>query len=160
MRSCGLLLYRLDPDSGLPVWIGHMGGPFWAKKDAAAWSIPKGEAREGEDDLAAARREFEEEIGHPSPSADWALLGEFVQPSRKVLVVFAGEGDFAVDALESNLFELEWPPRSGRMQQFPELDDARWFPLGEARAKVVTGQVAVLDALAARVAGGDGSRSG
>ena len=130
-----------------------MGGPFWAKRDDAAWSIPKGEVLEGEVDLAAALREFSEEMGHPAPEAKWTLLGEFVQPSRKVVVVFTGEADFAVDRVNSNLFELEWPPRSGRIQQFPEIDDARWFPLEISREKVVRGQVAVLDALVALIAG-------
>ena len=151
MRSCGLLLYRRLP--GLEVWIGHMGGPFWAKRDGAAWSIPKGEMQEGEVDLAAALREFFEEMGHPAPEAKWTLLGEFVQPSRKVVVVFTGEADFAVDRVNSNLFDLEWPPRSGRTQQFPEIDDARWFPLEVSRKKVVKGQVAMLDALVALIAG-------
>lgn len=153
MRSCGILLYRIDPDGVISVWIGHMGGPFWAGKDAAAWSIPKGEPREEETDLAAARREFEEEVGHPPPDAEWLPLGEFAQPSGKVVVVFAAESDFAIDELRSNTFPLEWPPRSGQMRRFPELDDVRWVPLDEARGRVVRGQVAVLDALAARVAG-------
>ena len=129
-----------------------MGGPFWAKRDGAAWSIPKGEVQEGEVDLAAALREFSEEMGHPAPEAEWILLGEFVQPSRKVVVVFTGEADFAVDRVNSNLFDLEWPPRSGRTQQFPEIDDARWFPLEVSRKKVVKGQVAMLDALVALIA--------
>ena len=129
-----------------------MGGPFWAKRDGAAWSIPKGEVQEGEVDLAAALREFSEEMGHPAPTAEWILLGEFVQPSGKVVVVFTGEADFEVDRVNSNLFDLEWPPRSGRTQQFPEIDDARWFPLEVSRAKVVKGQVAMLDALVTLIA--------
>ena len=150
MRSSGLLLYRHH--TGLEVWIGHMGGPFWVKRDGAAWSIPKGEVQEGETDLAAALREFSEEMGHPAPEVEWTLLGEFVQPSRKVVVVFTGEADFAVDRVNSNLFDLEWPPRSGRTQQFPEIDDARWFPLEVSREKVVKGQVAMLDALVTLIA--------
>ena len=129
-----------------------MGGPFWAKRDGAAWSIPKGEVQEGEVDLAAALREFFEEMGHPAPEAEWTLLGEFVQPSGKVVVVFTGEADFAVDRVTSNLFDLEWPPRSGRIEQFPEIDDARWFPLEVSREKVVKGQVAMLDALVTLIA--------
>jgi len=129
-----------------------MGGPFWAKRDGAAWSIPKGEVQEGEVDLAAALREFSEEMGHPAPTAEWILLGEFVQPSGKVVVVFTGEADFAVDRVTSNLFDLEWPPRSGRIEQFPEIDDARWFPLEVSREKVVKGQVAMLDALVTLIA--------
>jgi predicted NUDIX family NTP pyrophosphohydrolase len=152
MRSCGLLLYRRETDDSVSVWIGHMGGPFWQKKDAAAWSIPKGEPVAGETDLDAALREFAEEIGHPAPPAEWALLGEFEQPSRKVVVVFAAQTDFAIDTVSSNLFEAEWPPRSGRRQWFPEIDDARWVPVGEARVKVVRGQVAMLDALEAHLA--------
>lgn len=129
-----------------------MGGPFWAKRDGAAWSIPKGEVQEGEVDLAAALREFSEEMGHPAPTAEWILLGEFVQPSGKVVVVFTGEADFEVDRVNSNLFDLEWPPRSGRIEQFPEIDDARWFPLEVSREKVVKGQVAMLDALVTLIA--------
>jgi len=129
-----------------------MGGPFWAKRDGAAWSIPKGEVQEGEVDLAAALREFSEEMGHPAPTAEWIPLGEFVQPSGKVVVVFTGEADFEVDRVTSNLFDLEWPPRSGRIEQFPEIDDARWFPLEVSREKVVKGQVAMLDALVALIA--------
>lgn len=129
-----------------------MGGPFWAKRDGAAWSIPKGEVQEGEVDLAAALREFSEEMGHPAPTAEWILLGEFVQPSGKVVVVFTGEADFEVDRVTSNLFDLEWPPRSGRIEQFPEIDDARWFPLEVSREKVVKGQVAMLDALVTLIA--------
>jgi len=129
-----------------------MGGPFWAKRDGAAWSIPKGEVQEGEVDLAAALREFSEEMGHPAPTAEWILLGEFVQPSGKVVVVFTGEADFEVDRVNSNLFDLEWPPRSGRIEQFPEIDDARWFSLEVSREKVVKGQVAMLDALVALIA--------
>ncbi|MCU1585788.1 MAG: putative pyrophosphohydrolase [Microbacteriaceae bacterium] len=151
MRSCGLLLYRLEADDSLSVWIGHMGGPFWRTKDAAAWSIPKGEPVGAETDLDAALREFAEEIGHPAPPAEWTLLGEFEQPSRKVVVVFTAQTDFAAETVSSNLFEAEWPPRSGRRQWFPEIDDARWVSLAEARVKVVRGQVAVLDALEARL---------
>jgi predicted NUDIX family NTP pyrophosphohydrolase len=105
-----------------------------------------------ETDLDAAIREFAEEIGHPAPPAEWALLGEFEQPSRKVVVVFTAQTDFAVDTVSSNLFEAEWPPRSGRRQWFPEIDEACWVPLPEARVKVVRGQVAMLDALEALVA--------
>ncbi|WP_394769931.1 NUDIX domain-containing protein [Lacisediminihabitans sp.] len=153
MRSCGLLLYRRTEAGVLEVFIGHMGGPFWAKKDLAAWSIPKGIADDGEHDLDTALREFEEETGRPAPQAEWRPLGEFAQPSRKVLVVFAGESDFDAEHIASNLFELEWPPRSGRIQRFPEIDRARWVPIDEARELVVKGQVAPLDALAALLAG-------
>jgi predicted NUDIX family NTP pyrophosphohydrolase len=155
MRSCGLLLYRLDFDSTPHVWLGHMGGPFWASKDAAAWSIPKGEPLVAEADLAAARREFEEEIGAPPPPVDYERLGEFRQSSGKVVVVFTGRVDDGddVEFLGSNDFELEWPPRSGRMQNFPEIDAADWFPIGIAREKIVKGQLSALDALERRLAG-------
>lgn len=129
-----------------------MGGPFWAKKDLAAWSIPKGIVDEREHDLAAALREFEEETGQPAPQAEWRPLAEFAQPSGKILVVFTGEAEFDAEHIASNLFELEWPPRSGRIQRFPEIDRARWVPIDEARPLVVKGQVAMLDALAALLA--------
>ena len=137
-----------------------MGGPFWATKDAGAWSIPKGELLPGdeadgpaviEDELDAARREFGEEIGIPAPVGDYVSLGEFRQSSGKVVIAFALESDLEVDAVNSNTFPLEWPPRSGRIQQFPEVDEARWFPLEEARVKLVKGQHAILDALAAHL---------
>lgn len=144
-RSAGILLYRRAP--GLEVWIAHMGGPFWAKKDAGAWSIPKGLYEVGEDALAAALREFAEEMGAPAPAVDYEALGEFRYSSGKLLAVFAAEADFAVDVLASNTFPLEWPPRSGRMQEFPEVDDARWFTVDIARQKLVKGQLPILDAL-------------
>ena len=105
----------------------HPGGPFWAKKDDGAWSIPKGEYDEGEDPLAVARREFEEELGSPAPSGGVIELGELVQPSRKQITAYAIEGDFDPSSLKSNLFEMEWPPKSGTMQSFPEVDRAEWF---------------------------------
>ena len=147
--SAGILLYRRGRQ--LEVWIAHMGGPFWARKDAAAWSIPKGLYAAGEAPLAAALREFEEEVGTPPPAVDYELLGEFRQPSGKVITVFAGESDFSIEKLLSNTFTIEWPPRSGRMQDFAEIDDARWVTLDTARTKLVKGQLAVLDALAARL---------
>jgi len=146
--SAGILLYRVTDAAEPEVWIAHMGGPFWARKDAAAWSIPKGEYRQGEDPFEAARREFAEEIGVPAPAADYLLLGEFRQPSGKVVTVFAAEADLAVSEVVSNTFELEWPTGSGRLREFPEVDDARWVGLAEARVKLVRGQVPVLDALA------------
>ena len=127
-----------------------MGGPFWARKDAAAWSIPKGLYESDEDPLTAALREFAEEIGTPAPDVDYEPLGEFRYSSGKLLTVFAAETDFAIGALASNTFPLEWPPNSGRMQDFPEVDDARWFPLEIARQKLVKGQRPILDALARR----------
>jgi predicted NUDIX family NTP pyrophosphohydrolase len=124
-----------------------MGGPFWAKKDAGAWSIPKGEYGPGEDPFAVALREFEEELGTPVPAADFVPLGELRTTSSKLLTVWAGEGDLDAGSCVSNTFELEWPPRSGRLQQFPEIDRAGWFSLEEARTKLVKGQVGFLDRL-------------
>ena len=146
--SAGILLYRVTDAGELQVWIAHMGGPFWARKDAAAWSIPKGEYEPGEDPFTVARREFEEEIGVPAPAADYAQLGVFRQPSGKVVTVFAARSDLAVEKVTSNTFDLEWPKGSGTIRQFPEIDDARWVSIPEAREKLVKGQVAVLGALA------------
>ena len=145
-RSAGVLLHRRGA-SGVEVLLGHMGGPFWARKDDAAWSIPKGEYAEGEDAEAAARREFAEEMGSPVPAAVLVPLGE-VRASGKALAVWAGEGDLDADACTSNTFALEWPPRSGRVQEFPEIDRTGWFDLGAARVKLVRGQLPFLDRLA------------
>jgi predicted NUDIX family NTP pyrophosphohydrolase len=144
--SAGLLLYRRTA-AGLEVLIAHMGGPFWAGKDERAWSIPKGEYLIGEDPLEVARREFEEELGMAAPDVAYRLLGEFRQRSGKVVTVFAAEADLAVDAVTSNTFPLEWPPRSGRIVEFPEVDDARWVSVEVARVKLVVGQVPALDRL-------------
>ena len=144
--SAGVLLHRPTP-AGREVLIGHMGGPFWAKKDAGAWSIPKGEYGPGEDPFAVALREFEEELGTPVPAVDYLPLGELRTTSSKVLTVWAAEGDLDASATVSNTFELEWPPRSGRIQQFPEIDRAAWFSIAEAREKLVTGQIGFLDRL-------------
>jgi predicted NUDIX family NTP pyrophosphohydrolase len=151
IRSAGILLWRRR-DAGLEVFIAHMGGPFWARKDAAAWSIPKGEFPESESSLSAATREFEEEIGIPAPSLDYVRLGEFRQSSGKIVIAFAAESDLEVAGVRSNTFDMEWPPRSGRTQSFPEIDDARWFGIPTARVKLVKGQVPILDALERLVA--------
>ena len=150
VTSAGLLLWRPPATTGSEpeVFIAHMGGPFWARKDAAAWSIPKGEYEPGEDPFTVARREFEEEIGVPAPAADYAQLGVFRQPSGKVVTVFAARSDLAVEKVTSNTFDLEWPRGSGTIKQFPEIDDARWVSIPQAREKLVKGQVAVLGALA------------
>ncbi|MEN0135313.1 MAG: NUDIX domain-containing protein, partial [Rhodococcus sp. (in: high G+C Gram-positive bacteria)] len=140
VTSAGVLLYRFDDAGVLQLWIAHMGGPFWARKDEAAWSIPKGEYVEGEDPFAAALREYEEEIGAPPPDVEYHLLGQFKQPSRKLITVYLAEATDDVTFVGSNTFELEWPPRSGKFQQFPEVDDARWFPVGVAETKLVKGQ--------------------
>jgi predicted NUDIX family NTP pyrophosphohydrolase len=147
VRSAGILLYRRGPGDRLEVWIAHMGGPFWERKQTHSWSIPKGEYLAGEDPLAAAVREFTEEIGTPPPSVEYFPLGEFRQPSGKVIAVFAAETDFEPGRILSNTFPLEWPKGSGNIQDFPEVDDARWVAEADARSKLVKGQLPVLDAL-------------
>jgi predicted NUDIX family NTP pyrophosphohydrolase len=146
--SAALLLYRLDP---LEVLIGHMGGPFWARKDAGAWSIPKGELDPDEDPHAAALREFAEELGVPAPEpADGAAdleLGEVRQKSGKRVVAWARRADLDVTRIASNTATIEWPPRSGRTIEVPELDRAAWFAPAEARARLVPGQQALIDRL-------------
>jgi predicted NUDIX family NTP pyrophosphohydrolase len=148
--SAGILLYRRGA-GGLEVLLGHMGGPFWAKKDEGGWSIPKGEHGPDEEPEAVARREFEEELGSPVPADDLTLLGQLKVTSGKVLTVWAAEGDLDAAACVSNTFELEWPPRSGRMQEFPEIDRAAWFGVEEARSKLLKGQVPFLDRLTQEV---------
>jgi predicted NUDIX family NTP pyrophosphohydrolase len=147
--SAGILLHRARP-SGRELLLVHPGGPFWARKDAAAWSIPKGLIDPGEDREAAARREFSEEVG-AVPGGALLPLGEFRLSSAKLLVAFALEGDFDPQALVSNSFELEWPPRSGRLQSFPEVDRAEWFGPAAAREKLHLGQRPLIDALLAAV---------
>jgi predicted NUDIX family NTP pyrophosphohydrolase len=137
-RSAGILMYRRGPQ-GLEVLLVHPGGPFWARKDLGAWSIPKGEYSEPDDPLAAAIREFAEETG-THPRGELRPLGELTQPGRKIVTAFALEGDFDPATLKSNTFELEWPPKSGRKATFPEVDRAEWFPLEMARAKILSGQ--------------------
>jgi predicted NUDIX family NTP pyrophosphohydrolase len=154
-QSAGLLLYRRTA-GGIEVLLAHPGGPFWAKKDLGVWSIPKGEFNEDETPLAAARREFREEIG---PTVDravgHAIDGDFLaltplkQPSRKIVHAFALEADLDVTHIESNSFEMEWPPHSGKRQSFPEVDRAQWFALDEARARIQRGQAPMLDELTA-----------
>jgi predicted NUDIX family NTP pyrophosphohydrolase len=146
-RSAGILMYR-RAGSEIEALLVHPGGPFWAKKDLGAWSIPKGEYAEGEEPLAAAVREFEEETG-ARPSGDFLPLGEIVQPGRKIVTAWAVEGDFDVGALKSNLFEMEWPPKSGRRASFPEVDRAEWFLIADARRKILRGQSPFLDRLLA-----------
>jgi predicted NUDIX family NTP pyrophosphohydrolase len=128
-----------------------MGGPFWAKKDARAWSIPKGEYEADEEPLAAARREFAEEMGETAPDGEPAELGECKQPSGKIITTFAVEGDFDLGNFSSNTFELEWPRGSGRMQEFPEVDRAEWMGLDRAAEMLVKGQVPILEALVSRL---------
>jgi predicted NUDIX family NTP pyrophosphohydrolase len=129
------------------VLIGHMGGPFWAKKDEGAWSVFKGEYEDGEEPLLAARREFEEETGSRPPDGPAVALGEVRQSSGKRVVAWAVEGDFDPATLVSNTFTVEWPPRSGHQAEFPEVDRAEWFDLDTARSKLVRAQAAFIDAL-------------
>jgi len=147
--SAGLLLYRLVPEP--QVFVAHMGGPFWAKKDAGAWSIPKGEYDpDTEGALDAARREFREELGVDAPEVAWAELGTFAYSSGKKVVVFAGDGTgFTASDFTFGTFEMAWPPRSGRTATFPEVDRAEWMGLDAAREALVKGQRPVVDALAA-----------
>ncbi len=145
-RSAGVLLFRTR-DERVEVLLGHMGGPFWARKDAGGWSIPKGEADPDEDAFDVARREFAEELGSPVPATEFVDLEELRVSSGKLLTVWAAEGDLDADAAVSNTFSLEWPPRSGRVQQFPEIDRSAWFPVDVAREKLVKGQVPFLDRL-------------
>src|SRR3954465_3441348 len=143
-QSAGILLYR--GGEGLVV---HPGGPFWARKDAGAWSIPKGEYEDGDDPRACALREFEEELGSPLPAGTELVdLGTVKQKSGKVITAYAAEGDLDADAIRSNTFAIEWPPRSGRMQEFPEVDRAGWFSLAAAREKLNAAQAELLVRLA------------
>jgi predicted NUDIX family NTP pyrophosphohydrolase len=149
--SAGIVLFR-RVGAALEVLLVHPGGPFWAKKDDGTWSIPKGLVDADEDRLAAARREFAEETGL-LPTGDATALGTFRQPGGKIVAAFAIEGDLDLAGFRSNSFEMEWPPRSGRMAAFPEADRAGWFAVEEARRKVVKGQLPILDALVATLAG-------
>lgn len=144
-HSAGLLLYRRRP-GGLEVFLVHPGGPFWAAKDEGAWSLPKGEYPPDEDPLAAAYREFKEETGCTA-IGDAIPLTSLKQPSGKIIQAWALEGDCDAGAIRSNTFSLEWPPRSGLRQEFPEVDRAAWFPLAAARQKIIKGQVGFLEEL-------------
>jgi predicted NUDIX family NTP pyrophosphohydrolase len=153
--SAGLLLYR-RPAGALEVMLVHMGGPFWRRKDAAAWSIPKGEYELPEDSLDAARREFAEETGLLPPEGPMIDLGVLRQPSGKLVHAWAVEADLEVSEITSNSFELEWPRGSGTLQQFPEVDRAGWFDVKDAAEKLVKGQVPFLQALSALVSSAPG----
>ena len=144
--SAGLLLYRRRGRE-IEVLLAHMGGPFWSRKDAGAWSLPKGEYEGDEEPLAAARREFAEELGLPAPAGRALDLGTIKQAGGKVVQAWAVEGDLDTDAVRSNSFELEWPRGSGTVQSFPEVDRAAWFDLQSARVKLVKGQVGFLERL-------------
>jgi predicted NUDIX family NTP pyrophosphohydrolase len=147
--SAGILLFRRRP-AGVEVMLVHPGGPFWAKKDAGAWSIPKGLADEGEDLLAAAKREFLEETG-AAVDGEFLDLGAHKQPGGKTIVAWACEGDFDPTLLKSNMFTLEWPPRTGRIVEFPEVDRAAWYSIDEAFMKISKGQKPIIAALEASV---------
>jgi predicted NUDIX family NTP pyrophosphohydrolase len=142
-RSAGILMFKRDRGA-MRVLLVHPGGPFWAKKDLGAWSIPKGEYSDGEDALTVAVREFTEETG-TVPAGPFTPLGELMQPSRKRVTAWAAESDLDPAAITSNTFEIEWPPRSGRKQTFPEVDRAEWFSLEEAREKILPGQRDFID---------------
>jgi predicted NUDIX family NTP pyrophosphohydrolase len=150
--SAGILLHRAG-ESGPEVLLVHPGGPYWARKDQGAWSIPKGELDGDEDPRACALREFAEELGTPPPDGALADLGSVRQKSGKVVTAFAAEGDLDTAQLVSNTFELEWPPRSGRTQEFPEIDRAEWFGLDAAREKLNPAQVAFVERLEELLAG-------
>ena len=149
MTSAGLLLFRRTA-AGIEVLLVHPGGPFWAQKDAGAWSVPKGEIAPGEDPMAAAIREVGEELG-VTIAGDFVALEPRRQAGGKVVHVWAVEADFAPAGLVSNAFEMEWPPRSGRRQAFPEVDRAAWFTFDQARAKINPGQAGFLDELQSRL---------
>ncbi len=141
------MLYRRSSSGAVEVLLGHPGGPFYARKDAGAWTILKGEVEPGEDLLAVARREFEEETGHPAPDGDATDLGEIVQKGGKRVVAWALEGDLDPAAAVSNTFEKQWPPRSGRMATFPEIDRVAWFEIGAAQVAILPSQVPLLTRL-------------
>ena len=149
-RSAGILLYRVK--RGAPeVLLVHPGGPFWARRDAGAWSIPKGEYEHGDDPRAGALREFEEETGAALPPGELIDLGEVRQKGGKIVSAWAAEGDLDADAVRSNTFTMEWPPRSGQEVEFPEIDRAGWFGVDAAREKLVAAQAEFLDRLLERL---------
>ncbi|HTN99991.1 MAG TPA: NUDIX domain-containing protein [Microthrixaceae bacterium] len=158
-RSAAVLLYRGDQSSGdqasgearLEVLAVHPGGPFWAKKDLGSWSLPKGEYTDDEDPMTAAVREFTEELGSPPPAGELVDLGEVRQRGGKLIRAWALQGDLCVDEIASNTFEMEWPPKSGEIRSFPEVDRAEWFTIEEARKKLNPGQVPLLDELVVRL---------
>lgn len=150
-RSAGILLFR-QTTNGIEVLLGHMGGPFWAKKDAKAWSIVKGEFEPPEEPVAAARREFTEELGLPAPDGEYIALGDVRLSGGKTVTVGAVEGELDPAAIVPGTFEMEWPPRSGKRQSFPEIDRVAWFALADAEEKIVGGQLPFLTRLAEHLA--------
>jgi len=147
-RSAGLLVHR-ERNGDPEVLLVHPGGPMWAKRDAGAWSIPKGEYESGEDALAAAKREFEEELGTAAPDGPLNDLGEVKQKSGKIVSAWAVAGDLDVTEITSNTVEVQWPPRSGKMLEIPEVDRAEWFAIHQAREKINPAQAELLDRLVA-----------
>ncbi|APU22577.1 NUDIX domain-containing protein [Actinoalloteichus sp. GBA129-24] len=150
-RSAGLLLFR-TPGPDVEVLLGHLGGPFWARRDAGAWSLPKGEYLEDEPPEAAARREFQEELGLPAPTGELLPLGEVRQSGGKIVTAWAVAGEVDPDRVVPGTFDLEWPRGSGRVRQFPEVDRVQWFTLPEAAERIVAAQRVFLDRLAERLA--------
>jgi predicted NUDIX family NTP pyrophosphohydrolase len=150
-RSAGLLLYRIA-DTGVEVLLGHPGGPFWARKDDGAWSIPKGEYAEDEEPWTAAQREFHEELGLTPPVGPRFDMAPVKQPGGKIITAFAVLGDLDVTHSVSNTFELEWPKGSGKVMEYPELDRVQWFAIGDARSKLLKGQLPLLDRLVEHLA--------
>jgi predicted NUDIX family NTP pyrophosphohydrolase len=151
-KSAGLLLYREAADEpGIEVLLVHPGGPFWRNKDEGAWTIPKGEFTDDEDPLAAAKREFEEELGAKPPAGDYIQLKPIKQRNGKIVHAWATKGDFDPAILRSNTFEMEWPPKSGHIKSFPEVDRAQWFAAEVAKQKLVFGQAALVDELLALI---------
>ena len=146
--SAGILLHR-NAGAQVEVLLGHPGGPFWARRDAGAWTVPKGEYDPGEDPWQAARREFAEELGTPVPDGPVLALGQVRQPAGKLLTVFAVRADLDVAGFHSNTFTLEWPKGSGRLREFPELDRVAWLTPADARLKILVGQRVFLDRLVA-----------
>lgn len=149
-ESAGLVLYRVR-DGKTAVLLVHPGGPFWKRRDEGVWSIPKGEIERGEAPLDVARREFQEELGMPPPDGDLAPLGSIRQAGGKVVHAWASPGDVDVSDISSGTFTIEWPPRSGRMQEFPEVDRAAWFDLATARRMILPAQSSFLDRLEERL---------
>jgi predicted NUDIX family NTP pyrophosphohydrolase len=156
--SAGLLLYRVV-DGELEVLIGHPGGPFWVHKDDGAWSIPKGEYTEDDDPWAVAQREFSEELGKRAPEGPRIDLEPVKQPSGKVITAFAVRGDLDLEGTFSNTFELEWPKGSGKIREFPEIDRVGWFPVAQARSKLLKGQRPLLDRLVSVLEGDEPAAS-
>ncbi|WP_102144533.1 NUDIX domain-containing protein [Mycobacterium hubeiense] len=156
--SAGLLLYRIT-DGIVEVLIGHPGGPFWARKDEGAWSIPKGEYTEGEDPWAVALREFAEELGKTAPQGPRIDFEPLRQPSGKIITAFAVRGDLDLDGTVSNTFTMEWPKGSKNVREYPEIDRVGWFSVDEARSKLLKGQRPLLDRLMDALEGGEPAAS-